>query len=95
VGIFWIESDHPGGEHSYDAVVANLAIARLHIVEPTGVTVGVTIRDEGAAVRNCYRVRWMASSSFSVGSRMVRREDAESFPCVWLRHISFGMVSSR
>ena len=45
VGIFCMESDHPGGDHSYEAVVANLTVARLHIIEPTGVTVGVTMRD--------------------------------------------------
>jgi hypothetical protein len=42
---FWMESDSPGGDHNYDAQVANLPVARLHIVEPTGVTVGVTMRD--------------------------------------------------
>jgi hypothetical protein len=42
---FWEESDHPGGDHSYDAVIENLTLARLHIVEPTGVSVGITMRD--------------------------------------------------
>jgi len=42
---FWMESDSPGGDHNYDAVAANLPIARLHIVEPTGVTVGITMND--------------------------------------------------
>jgi hypothetical protein len=42
---FWQESDHPGGDHNYDAQIVNLPIARLHIVEPTGVTVGVTMCD--------------------------------------------------
>jgi hypothetical protein len=42
---FWQESDHPGGDHNYDAQIANLAIARLRIVQPTGVTVGITIND--------------------------------------------------
>jgi hypothetical protein len=42
---FWQESDHPGGDHSYDAVLANLTLARLHVVQPTGVTVGITMRD--------------------------------------------------
>ena len=42
---FWMESDSPGGDHNYDAQVANLPVARFHIVEPTGVTVGVTMRD--------------------------------------------------
>jgi hypothetical protein len=41
---FWTESDHLGGDHNYDAQIVNLPIARLHIVEPTGVTVGVTMR---------------------------------------------------
>lgn len=40
---FWQESDHPGGDHNYDAQIVNLAVARLHIVEPTGVTVGITM----------------------------------------------------
>jgi hypothetical protein len=42
---FWGESDHPGGDHNYDAQIVNLPIAHLHIVEPTGVTVGITMRD--------------------------------------------------
>lgn len=42
---FWTESDHPGGDHNYDATIMNVPIARLHIVEPTEVTVGVTMRD--------------------------------------------------
>src|SRR5207245_9716717 len=42
---FWQESDHPGGDHNYDAQIVNLAIAHLHVVEPTGVTVGITMRD--------------------------------------------------
>lgn len=42
---FWQESDHPGGDHKYDAQFANLALARLHIVQPTGVTVGITMRN--------------------------------------------------
>ena len=42
---FWIESDHPGGDHNYDAQIVNLAIARFHVVEPTGVTIGITMRD--------------------------------------------------
>jgi hypothetical protein len=41
---FWQESDHPGGDHSYDAVLANITLARLHIVQPTGLTVGITLR---------------------------------------------------
>lgn len=42
---FWQESDHPGGDHNYDAQFANLMLARLHIVQPTGVTVGITMRN--------------------------------------------------
>jgi hypothetical protein len=42
---FWQESDHPGGDHNYDAQIVNLLIARLRVVEPTGVTVGITMRD--------------------------------------------------
>jgi hypothetical protein len=42
---FWEDSDHPGGDHNYDAQILNLAIARLRLVQPTGVTVSVTMRD--------------------------------------------------
>ena len=42
---FWQESDHPGGDHNYDAVFANLTLARLHVVQLTGVTVGITMRE--------------------------------------------------
>ena len=42
---FWEESDHLGGDHNYDAQIVNLAIARLRLVQPTGVTVSVTMRD--------------------------------------------------
>jgi len=42
---FWAESDHPGGDHNYDAQIVNLTLARLHVVQPTGVTVGITMRD--------------------------------------------------
>src|SRR5690348_6840407 len=41
---FWEESDHPGGDHNYDAQIVNLTLARFHIVQPTGVTVGITVR---------------------------------------------------
>jgi hypothetical protein len=41
---FWKESDHPGGDHNYDAQIVNLAIARLRLVQPTVVTVGITMR---------------------------------------------------
>jgi hypothetical protein len=42
---FWEESDHPGGDHNYDAQIGNLTIAHLRVVEPTGVIVGITMRD--------------------------------------------------
>jgi hypothetical protein len=42
---FWQESDHPGGDHNCDAQFANLTLAHLHVVQPTGVTVGITMRD--------------------------------------------------
>jgi len=42
---FWEETDHPGGDHNYDARVLNAAIARLRVVEPTEVIVSITIRD--------------------------------------------------
>jgi hypothetical protein len=42
---FWMENDHPGGDHTYDAQIVNLSIARFRIVQPTGVTVGLTMRD--------------------------------------------------
>jgi hypothetical protein len=41
---FWTESEHLGGDHNYDAQIVNLSIARFRIVQPTGVTVGVTMR---------------------------------------------------
>ena len=42
---FWTETDHPGGEHDYDAQIVNLPVARLRIVKPTEVIVSVTMRD--------------------------------------------------
>ena len=42
---FWEESDHPGGDHNYDAQIVNLTLAHLHVVQPTGLTVGITMRD--------------------------------------------------
>jgi len=41
---FWMESDHLGGDHNYDGVIDNLSIARLGILEPAGVMLGVTMR---------------------------------------------------
>ena len=40
----WTETDHTGGDHSYDAEIDNIPIARLRIVKPTSVAVGVTMR---------------------------------------------------
>jgi len=61
---FWMESDSPGGDHNYDAQVANLPIARLHIVKPTGVTVGVTMRDgELRSVTVIESVGWYPEAS--------------------------------
>ena len=42
---FWMESDHPGGDHNYDAQIVNVTLARLHVVQPMGLTVGITIRN--------------------------------------------------
>ena len=42
---FWTESDDQFGDHNYDASIVNLPIARLRVVQPTGVTVGLTMRD--------------------------------------------------
>jgi hypothetical protein len=42
---FWVESDHAGGDHNYDAQIVNLSLARLHVVQPTELTVGITMRD--------------------------------------------------
>src|SRR5260221_8240521 len=42
---FWTESDHLGGDHNYDGQIENVAIAHLRIVEPTLLTVGITMRD--------------------------------------------------
>jgi hypothetical protein len=41
----WTETDHPGGDHNYDALVENLAIARLRVVEPAEITVSITMRE--------------------------------------------------
>jgi hypothetical protein len=42
---FWQESDHPGGDHNYDAQIVSPMLVRLHVVQPTAVTVGITMRD--------------------------------------------------
>jgi hypothetical protein len=42
---FWEESNHAGGDHNYDALIGNFAVARFPFVQPTGVTVGITMRD--------------------------------------------------
>src|SRR5258708_5384407 len=41
----WMESDDSGRGGNYCARIVNRAIARLHIVEPSEVTVRVTVRD--------------------------------------------------
>lgn len=41
---FWQESDHLGGDHNYDGQIDNFLVSRLHILEPTGITVGFTMR---------------------------------------------------
>jgi hypothetical protein len=38
---FWEESDHPGGDHTYDAQIVSPTLVRLHLVQPTMVTVGL------------------------------------------------------
>jgi hypothetical protein len=42
---FWTESDHPGEDHNYDGQIENLALARLRVVQPTVLTVGITMHD--------------------------------------------------
>ncbi len=42
---FWGESDSIGGDHNYEAQVQNLSVARLMIVEPTVLNMGVAIRN--------------------------------------------------
>jgi hypothetical protein len=42
---FWQESDHPGGDHTYDAQIVSPTLVHLHVVQPTVVTVGITMRD--------------------------------------------------
>jgi hypothetical protein len=42
---FWEVSDHPGGDHNYDAQITNVAVARFRILQPTGVIVSITMRD--------------------------------------------------
>jgi len=42
--LFWRESDQPGGDHNYDAQIENLSLSRFRIVEPTEVTLGITMR---------------------------------------------------
>jgi len=39
------DSDRPGMDHDYDAQVANFTLAKLHIVQPTDITVRITMRD--------------------------------------------------
>jgi len=47
---FWTESEHPDGDHNYDAAIDNLPIARLRVVEATIVRVGITVN--GGELRN-------------------------------------------
>src|SRR5215469_14817230 len=47
---FWTESEHPDGDHNYDAAIDNLPIARLRVGEPTVVRVGITMN--GGTLRN-------------------------------------------
>ena len=42
---FWEESDHPGGDHTYDAQIMSPTLVRFHVIQPTAVTVGITMRD--------------------------------------------------
>jgi hypothetical protein len=42
---FWQEIDQPGGNHVYDAVIDSVSLARIHIAQPTGVTVGITMHN--------------------------------------------------
>jgi hypothetical protein len=42
---FWQEGDRTGGDHTYDAQIVSPVLVRLHIVQPTVVTVGITMRD--------------------------------------------------
>lgn len=44
-GQFWEESDRLGGDHNYDGQINNLSIARLRVVKPMAVTLGVTMHD--------------------------------------------------
>lgn len=39
---FWLESDHPGGDHNYDGQVDNVPLSRLGLVEPTNIVFSVT-----------------------------------------------------
>ena len=42
---FWTESEHPDGDHNYDAAIDNLPMARLRVVEATIVRVGITMNE--------------------------------------------------
>jgi len=42
---FWEESDSLGGEHNYYAQIANVAIARLRLAQPTAIMLNISIRD--------------------------------------------------
>ncbi len=42
---FWQESDHLGGDHNYNAQIENVLLSRLGVVEPTNISLGVTMND--------------------------------------------------
>jgi hypothetical protein len=42
---FWQESDHPGGQHQFDAQIYNEAAARFRIVQPTLLGISITMKD--------------------------------------------------
>jgi len=41
---FWRETDRLGGDHDYDAQIENELISRLRLVQPTELTLGITMR---------------------------------------------------
>jgi hypothetical protein len=38
-------TDHPGGDHTYYAQIMSPTLVRFHVIQPTAVTVGITMRD--------------------------------------------------
>jgi len=64
---FWQESDHPGGDHNYDGQIDNVLIARLGVVKPTAVTLGLTMRKgELRCVTVIMSTGWYPSTGASV-----------------------------